>query len=159
MQIPPGLGDALQAGGDIDAVAHQIAVALLDDVAEMNADAEFDALVGRDLGVALGHRPLDFNSKIHCVDDAAEFDNCAVSSALDDAPVMHGDCGIDQVAPKGAEPSENSILVRARKPRVANNVGYQDRCKLTSLAHRAPSGPLQRTTAAHPKRAEIRLGC
>jgi hypothetical protein len=26
----------------------------------MNADAEFDALVRRDLGVALDHRPLDF---------------------------------------------------------------------------------------------------
>ena len=57
---PARLGDALQACGDIDAIAHQIAVALLDDVADMDADAEFNALVGRDLGVALGHRPLDF---------------------------------------------------------------------------------------------------
>ena len=32
-------GDALQPRGDIDAVAHQVAVALLDDVAEMDADA------------------------------------------------------------------------------------------------------------------------
>jgi len=35
--------DALQPRGDIDAVAHQIAVTLLDHVAEMNADAELDA--------------------------------------------------------------------------------------------------------------------
>jgi hypothetical protein len=39
---------AEEACGDIDAVAHQIAVALLDDVAQMDADTEFDALVGRD---------------------------------------------------------------------------------------------------------------
>ena len=38
-----GLGDPLQPRGNIDAVAHQIAVALLDNVAEVNADAEFDA--------------------------------------------------------------------------------------------------------------------
>ena len=38
-----GLCDAFQPRGDIDAVAHQIAVGLLDDVAQMNADAELDA--------------------------------------------------------------------------------------------------------------------
>jgi hypothetical protein len=40
-----GLGDTLQPRSDIDAIAHQIAVALLDDVAQMNADAELDAAV------------------------------------------------------------------------------------------------------------------
>jgi hypothetical protein len=38
-----GLCDAFQPRGDIDAVAHQIAVGLLDNVAQMDADAEFDA--------------------------------------------------------------------------------------------------------------------
>jgi hypothetical protein len=40
---------------------------------------------------------------------------------------MHGEDRIDQIAPKGPEPSETSILVRTSKPRVADNVGYQDR--------------------------------
>ena len=39
------LGDAFQPRGDIDAVAHQVAVALLDHVAQMNADTKVDALV------------------------------------------------------------------------------------------------------------------
>ena len=43
-----GRGDPFQSRGDVDAVAHQIAVALLDDVAQMNADAKFYALVERD---------------------------------------------------------------------------------------------------------------
>jgi hypothetical protein len=51
----------------------------------------------------------------------------AIARPLHDAPVMHGDGRINEVAPKGPEPSENSILVRARKPRVADDVGYQDR--------------------------------
>jgi len=93
-----GLGDPLQARGDIDAVAHEIAVAFLDHVAEMDADPKFDALVRRDLGVALDHRSLDFNGAVHCVDDTAEFDDAAVASALDDAAVMHCDGRIDQVA-------------------------------------------------------------
>ena len=35
-----GFGDAFEARGDIDFVGHQVAVAFLDDVAEMNADTE-----------------------------------------------------------------------------------------------------------------------
>ena len=58
-----GIGYAFKARGDIDAVAHQIAVAFLDHVAEMDADPKFDALVGRDPSVALDHRPLDFNGQ------------------------------------------------------------------------------------------------
>ena len=47
-----GRGDPFQSRGDVDAVAHQIAVALLDDVAQMNADPEFDAALRRQAGVA-----------------------------------------------------------------------------------------------------------
>jgi hypothetical protein len=120
---------------DVDSIAHQVAVALLDPVAEMNADSKFDALFGRYLGVALDHRPLDFHRAVHRIDDAAEFNDAAVASTLDDAAVVHGDCRIDQVASKGAEPSENSILVRASKSGVADDVGYQDRGELPGLAH------------------------
>jgi hypothetical protein len=38
----------------------------------------------------------------------AKLDNCAVAGALDDAPVMHSNCRIDQVAPKGAEPRKDA---------------------------------------------------
>ena len=48
-------GDAFQSRGDVDAVAHEIAVALLDDVAQMNADPELDALIRRDARVAFDH--------------------------------------------------------------------------------------------------------
>src|SRR5271155_2736863 len=37
------LANALQSRGDVDAVAHEVAVGLLYDVAEVNADAELDA--------------------------------------------------------------------------------------------------------------------
>ena len=119
--------DAFEPGGDIDAVAHEVAVALLDDVADVNADAKLDALVGRDLGVALHHRPLDFNGAVHCVDHAAELDDAAVAGALDDAAVMHGDGRVNQVAAKGPKASEDSIFIRTREPRVADDVGHQDR--------------------------------
>src|ERR1700734_1690783 len=92
-----GLGYALEARGDVDAVAHQIAVALLDDVAQMNADAKFYALVGRNARVALDHGVLHFECAAHRVDYAAELDDAAVAGALDDAAVMHGEWGINQI--------------------------------------------------------------
>ena len=133
----PGLGDALQPRGDIDAVAHQVAVALLDHVAEMDADPKFDALVRRDPSVALDHRPLDFNGAVHRVDDAAELDDAAVAGALDDAPMVHGDGRIDQVAAQRPQPRQNPVLVGSGKPRIADDVGHQDRRELSSLAHGA----------------------
>src|ERR1700688_1314565 len=39
--------DALEPGGDIDAVAHEVAVALDHDIAEIDADPELDAPVAR----------------------------------------------------------------------------------------------------------------
>ena len=113
--------------GDIDAVAHQIAVALLDDVADVNADAELDAPVLRHAGVALDQAVLHLDRAAHRVDHAAELDDRAVAGALDDATVMRGDGGIDQIAAETAKAREGSVLVGAGKPAVADDVGHQDR--------------------------------
>ena len=82
----------------------------------MDADPKFDALVGRDLGVALDHRPLDFNGATHRVDYAPELDNCAVASALDDPSVVHGDDRVDQVAAQRPESRQNPVLIGPGKP-------------------------------------------
>ena len=132
-----GRGDALQSGGDIDAVAHQIAVALLDHVAKMDADPKFDALVRRDPSVALDHRPLDFNGAVHCVDDTPELDDAAVARALDDAPMVDGDGRINQIAAERPQPRQNPILVGSGEPRIADHVGHQDRGQFSGLAHDA----------------------
>ena len=92
------LRDAFKPRGDIDAVAHEVAVALLDDVAEMDADPKFDAPVRRHAGIALDHAVLHFDGAAHRVDHAAELDDRAVAGALDDAAVVDGDGRIDQIA-------------------------------------------------------------
>ena len=70
-----GLGDAFQPRGDVDSVAHQVAVGLLDDVAEVNADAKLDASLRRQARVALDHAVLHFDRAAHRVDHAAELDD------------------------------------------------------------------------------------
>jgi hypothetical protein len=44
----PAQRDSFQARGDIDTVAHEVAAALLNDIAKMDADPIFDALFGRE---------------------------------------------------------------------------------------------------------------
>ncbi len=106
----------------------------------MDADAEFDAAVGGQAGVALDHAALHLDRAAHRVDHAAELDQRAVAGALDDAPVMDGDGRIDQVAAQSPEPRERALLVRAREPAVADHVGGEDRGKLPGFGHRVASG-------------------
>jgi hypothetical protein len=111
-----------QSRGDIDAVAHQVTVAFLNHVAEMDADAKLNAALRRQAGVALDHAVLHFDRAAHGVDHAAKFDEAAVPGALDDAPVMQGDGRIDQVAAQRPKPRQNAILIRPREPAVADDI-------------------------------------
>ena len=89
---------------------------------------KFDALVRRDLSVALDHRPLDFDGAVNSVDHAAELDDRAVASALDDASTVHGDDRIDQVAAERPEPRQRAVFVGAGEPAIAHDVSNQNRC-------------------------------
>jgi hypothetical protein len=64
----------------------------------MNADAELDATLRRQAGIAFGHAVLHFNRAIHRVDHTAKLDENAVLGALDDSPAIHGDRRINQIA-------------------------------------------------------------
>jgi hypothetical protein len=66
------LANPFQPGRDIHAIAHEVAVRFLDDVAKMNADAKLDTAFGREPGVALDHASLHLEGAAHGVDDAAE---------------------------------------------------------------------------------------
>jgi hypothetical protein len=63
----------------------------------------------------------------HSVDHAAELDEAAVASALDDAAVMRVDRRIDQIAAQRPEPRQRALLVGAGEPAVADDVRDQDR--------------------------------
>ena len=64
----------------------------------------------------------------------------AVAGALDDAAVVDGDGGVDQIAAQARKPRERAILVGAGEPAIADDIGDQDRREFPGLAHRAPLG-------------------
>jgi hypothetical protein len=82
---------------------------------------------------------LDFDRAADRVDDAAKLDQSAVAGALDDASVMGGDRGVDEVASQTPKTSERAILVGARQPAVSDHVGNKNRREFPHLAHCAPS--------------------
>ena len=78
----------------------------------------------RQTGVALDEAVLHFDRAAHRVDHASEFDDRAVACALDDAPMMGGDGGVDQIATQSPEARQGAILVGSGEPRIADHVGH-----------------------------------
>ena len=93
--MPPGLGERFQPRRHIDAIAVDI-ILVADDVADVDADAKFDATIGSYIGIAFGHAALNVDRVAHRVDDADEFHQHAVARGLDDTATVLGDLGIDQ---------------------------------------------------------------
>ena len=107
------LSDALQPRGDVDAVAHQIAVGSprrrRRDGRRCGTRCAFSAHAR----VALDHPVLHFDRAAHRVDHAAELDHAPVAGALDHAAVVDCDRRVDEIAAQRPEPRQRAILVRA----------------------------------------------
>src|ERR1700733_15414393 len=104
----------------------------------MNADAKFDPLFRRQADVTLDHAGLHFDRAAHGVDHAPELDDRAVAGSLDDAPAMHRDHGVNEIAAERPQAREDTILIRACEPAISHDVREQDRRELSVLAHCAP---------------------
>ena len=108
------IGNTFEPRRDIDSVTHQIAVALLDHIAEVNTDAELDATFRRKTGIALDHAVLHLDGAAHGIDYAAELNDASVAGAFDHATVVDTDGRGDQFAPEGPQPCQRTFLVAAR---------------------------------------------
>ncbi len=97
---PARLRDPLQPCGDVDAVTEDIIV-IDDDVADVNADAEFDPRVLRYAAILCGHAALDLDRAAHCIHGTGELYQHAIARRLDDAPAMGGYSGVD--SPRAAK--------------------------------------------------------
>jgi hypothetical protein len=133
-----GVGDALDSRRDVDPVAHQVAVRLLDDVAQMNSDPELDTALGLQASVARDHAALYLDRAAHGIDNAAKLNETTIAGAFDDAPAMRGDRGINQIAAQRPQPRKGPLLVRPDQPAITDNIGDQDRRDLPCVRHSAP---------------------
>ena len=104
------LRDAFQPRSDVDAIAENIT--LLDhDVADMDTDAEFDALVGCHARVTPRHPPLLLDGAAGRVHGAAELDQNSIAGAFNDTAAVLRDRRLQEFAAVGVEPGERAFLV------------------------------------------------
>src|SRR5208282_4868885 len=68
----------------------------------------------------------------------AKLDDRAVASALDNAAMMSGDGGIDEIAAEPAKTHKRPPFVGASEPGIADDIRDQNRRELSGFAHRAP---------------------
>ena len=120
-----GLGDAFEPCGNVHGVAED--VTFLDhDVADMDAHAEFDALIGPYPRIALRHCALLLDRAAGRVHRTAELDQNAVAGALDDAATMFRDRRLQQFTAVSVEPGECSFLVDTHEPAIAGDIPRQN---------------------------------
>ena len=115
------LSNSFQPRRDVDAVAKDI-IFIDDDVADVNADAEFDPKFLRHTGVPLGHAALDLDGTAGSVHGACELGQHAVSGGLDDVSAMFGDGGIDERFPEGLELRQRAFFVAAHQTAIAGDI-------------------------------------
>ena len=149
-----GRGHTFQSRGDINAIAHQVAVALLDHIAEMNADPELDAALWWKAGVALDHAILHLDGTAHGVDHATKLHETPVAGALHHASVMYSDGWINQITPERPQTGQCPILVGSGKPAVSNYISCHDRRELSGLGHDVPSATIQTSTKTRSEPGE-----
>ena len=125
---------AFEARGDVDTVAIDV-VGLDDHVAEVDADAQFDAAFRPDAGVPLRHRLLHLDRAAHRIDDARKFHQHAVAGGLDDPAVVLGDLRIEELAAQRFEAFVRAFLVRPHQPRIPRHIGGEDRGKAAGCRH------------------------
>ena len=123
-----GIGERLQPGRHVDAVAVNI-VPVDYDVADVDADAEFNALVRRHFGVALDHSALNVDGAADGIDHADELHEHPVAGRLDDPAPVLGDLGVDQFLAMRLELAQRAFLIDAHQPAVAGNVARPNRRK------------------------------
>jgi hypothetical protein len=118
--------NAFQSRGNVDPVAHQIAITLFDHITKMNANAELDAALWRHSGITLDHRVLYLDAATNRVYYTAEFNNCSVTGTLHYATVVHGNRRIDQVAAQGSQSRQRAVFIGSSEPTETDHIGGQD---------------------------------
>ena len=84
---PTRLCDPFETHRNIDPVTIDV-IFVDNNITDVNADAKFDPLVLRHIGILFRHAALDFVGTSDGIDHAGELDESAVSGVLDDASAM-----------------------------------------------------------------------
>src|SRR5215471_18692677 len=138
----PWLRQGFETRRDVDAVAIDV-LPVNDNIAHVQANPKLNTPLRRNLGIALGHLPLDIDSTAQGVDDTGKLNKHAVARRLNNAPAVFRDLGIDDRASVALERGQCAFFIQTHQPRIASDI----RCK---NGRKAALDPLS-TQGASPK--------
>ena len=97
-----------------------------DDVANIDTDAENNALVLRYVGIAGDHAALDHDRAGDRIDHTCVFDENSISGRLYDTAMMASDSWVGQFSTDCLQRTQSADLVHAHKTAVANHIGREN---------------------------------
>src|SRR5262249_47317495 len=97
-----------------------------DDIAHIDAHAEFNPVCRRDLRIAFDHAALNLGSTAQRINHTGKLDQHAVAGGLHDPATVLVDLRIDEVSPMHLQAGKRALLVGAHHPAIADNIGGKD---------------------------------
>ncbi len=141
-----GLRQRFEASGYVDSIPQDVVI-VDDDITEIDADAQYDALRVRESGVPPSHRLLQRDGASHRLHRTRELHQNAVAFDPDDPPSMSLDVRRHHVPQYALQTPPRADLVLTSKAAIADHVGKQD-CFQSALhallRHRVPSDSIRR---------------
>jgi hypothetical protein len=107
---------------DVNAVAMDIVI-LNEHIAQIDADAELQSTIDRDVCVALGLGFLHLRRAAQGVYDTMELDQEPVAHSLNQTAVMVGNLGLEDVLEVCAKLSAHSFFVGLAQTAITGNIG------------------------------------
>src|SRR5207245_10340840 len=104
------LCNSLETHCNIDPITKDIIVCD-DNITDVNADAKFNPLVLRHIGISFRHAALDFVCASDGIDHAGELNEDAVPCILDDTSAMLSDFGIEKRLSKSFQLRQRAFFV------------------------------------------------
>src|SRR6516162_11876369 len=126
---PTRLRKSLQPSRDIDGIAEKV-VALNDDVADVDSNAEPHLLTGRSIRILFGYGLLHSDGTLQSIHATGEIGDEAVARRGEDPTAMRGDQGIDD-GPVSVEGAKRAYLILPHETAVAFHIGGEDRGQLS----------------------------
>ena len=125
---PTRFCDPFETHCNIDPITKDIIVCD-DNITDVNADAKFDPLVLRHIGILLRHAALDFVGASDGIDDAGELNESAVPGILDDTSVMLSDFGIEKRLSESFQLRQRAFFVDPYQAARARDIRRQNSCQ------------------------------
>jgi hypothetical protein len=114
---------------DIDSLTKAI-IPFDDHLAEIDSDANLNALVFWNVGVALGEPALDAHGAFDRIDDRAELGKHAVAHQLENPPVMERDLWLEEFLASRHQTFVSALLVAFHMRGVSDDIGGENRGEL-----------------------------